>query len=869
MLMYGQEGSEGYQGRIGRGGSKRGGGGGSMRGGRGGSKRGGGGGGSRRDGDGMLCPKPRSAVNGYGGADQHTDNDEDGGSYPDKQCHGGSHPVQIERREEMDMERKDEDLTTKNVRIYVGGLGESVTSDDLCGTFSKMGVEIEAVDIIRTKGRSFAYIDFSHHSRDSLPKLFNTYNGCVWKGGRLRLEKAKEDYLDRMKREWDEDAQLASNTSTANDDVNIYNTEPPEKLKKGIISEKKQLRLFFPRLRKVKSLPFTGTGKHKYSFRRVEVPPLPTYFCDCEEHCGSLYRVGEKQIPVVEDQGGGMNKEEIQLMNSVMYKLFETETVSSAACNDVELTKEEDDSVKEINDLQLDETEGTDNDNDSVMEINDLQLDEAEGTDDDNLIINVVSRGRQTTWPNQDSKINKRKASNDGPTHLPLKKKTRKDEGNNANESVPIVSGGEGSSQAQLKGSAITSGAKNIESQSSTKQFSSTVSWSQKSSWRELVGDRSKSSITISDILPSTSSKKKKDKQHKFNTSLNFSDSENEKSPTHDKKVEDTAEAQPTKMDSASEKGGRYSSKKNKQRKFNASPNFSDSENEKSLVHEYQRDHLDKMVEDTAEAQPTNIDSASEKGGRDENEKSLVHEYQGDHLDKKVEDTAEAQPTNMDSDSEKEGGGGNKNSLMHECQEDQLDEKVEDTAEAQPRNADSASEKGGSQMPEYQRDQVDEKDVDTAEAQPIKSVSASVGRGSTWLHKSSWTQLVASNSSSSFSIRQILPDIAFDKEEPAKPATAITTNSEANRHDDASGSSIPSDGDVQGTAEASQITLTDDNIASAPTANIQDSAMNQSLSRDVADLETFSFKRTDASLKEFAKIKAALSEKRKRTSKKK
>lgn len=30
------------------------------------------------------------------------------------------------------------------------------------------------------------------------------YNGCKWKGGVLRVEKAKEHYMDRLRREWAE-----------------------------------------------------------------------------------------------------------------------------------------------------------------------------------------------------------------------------------------------------------------------------------------------------------------------------------------------------------------------------------------------------------------------------------------------------------------------------------------------------------------------------------------------------------------------------------------------------------------------------------------------------------------------------------------
>ena len=59
------------------------------------------------------------------------------------------------------------------VRLYVGGLGESVGRDDLLKIFSPMGF-VEAVEFVRTKGRSFAYIDFSPASENSLTKLFST-----------------------------------------------------------------------------------------------------------------------------------------------------------------------------------------------------------------------------------------------------------------------------------------------------------------------------------------------------------------------------------------------------------------------------------------------------------------------------------------------------------------------------------------------------------------------------------------------------------------------------------------------------------------------------------------------------------------------
>lgn len=70
------------------------------------------------------------------------------------------------------MEEGTETMTTK-IRVFVGGLGESVTGDDLRRIFGSLGV-VEGLDIVRTKGRSFAYVDFCPSSLNSLSKLFST-----------------------------------------------------------------------------------------------------------------------------------------------------------------------------------------------------------------------------------------------------------------------------------------------------------------------------------------------------------------------------------------------------------------------------------------------------------------------------------------------------------------------------------------------------------------------------------------------------------------------------------------------------------------------------------------------------------------------
>lgn len=244
------------------------------------------------------------------------------------------------------------------------------------------------------------------------------YNGCVWKGGRLRLEKAKEHYLPRLRREWDEVAAQVATEDTSEIPKNFLPSEKPKNL---LSSEKKQqqLQIFFPRLRKVifflskkggisfiishlscvwhflnhfnlrdlgncmlmsdfavqvKKIPFGGTGKHKYSFQRVEVPSLPKHFCACEEHSFPSHTEIEKRNCDLEKQSGGMNKEEINIMNEVMNKLFEKQNSSILVQDKTTLCNNEDNSLKSIDDMHFGDDE----------------------TDEDNLIINVVGKGKKT-----------------------------------------------------------------------------------------------------------------------------------------------------------------------------------------------------------------------------------------------------------------------------------------------------------------------------------------------------------------------------------------------------------------------------------------------------------------------------------------
>ena len=123
----------------------------------------------------------------------------------------------------------------------------------------------------------------------------------------------------------------------------------------------------------VKSIPFSGTGKHKYSFQNIKVPPLPVHFCDCEEHCKPFVPEREKLSIDRTAESGGINDEEISIMNAVMNKLFEKEQVSNA-----KNLGEEKDSFESPDALHSDECEDS-------------------ATDEDDLIINVETKKNKTS----------------------------------------------------------------------------------------------------------------------------------------------------------------------------------------------------------------------------------------------------------------------------------------------------------------------------------------------------------------------------------------------------------------------------------------------------------------------------------------
>lgn len=406
-----------------------------------------------------------------------------------------------------------------------------MTEEDLQKTFSNLG-SIDAVEIIRTKGRSFAYIDFLPSSDNSLPKLLSTYNGCMWKGGKLKLEKAKEHYIDRLKREQMEDAEAINSAQTNHVDGDEDMDASP-KLKSSHDSEKEQIRIFFPKLRKFKSLPFCGTGKHKYSFQRVEARPLPLHFCDCPEHsdpvetpketrvrnsvinrrfnrdsCPGFERLQLSKEARLQDskiQDEGMNEEEISIMNSVMKKLLDRKTSKME-------TKKLQDSPKQ--DVPT---------SDFPVDTNEIE----DETDDDDIKINVDSGQNnglfsencelQTSFVNEMAGSNEQSSYDDISTQSNHQIQDKKDKAS-GRKRIPLASENNEKDRAfpvskkKVRFQPIESEEHmenpNIVTEARTKKSSTQKGvWSQKSAWKELVGNGISSSFSLSHITTTPGSK--------------------------------------------------------------------------------------------------------------------------------------------------------------------------------------------------------------------------------------------------------------------------------------------------------------------------------------------------------------------------
>ncbi|XP_075517506.1 protein REPRESSOR OF SILENCING 3 isoform X1 [Primulina tabacum] len=435
----------------------------------------------------------------------------------------------------------------EKMRIYIGGLGATVMEGDLRKTFSSpvLGT-VESVEIIRSKGRSFAYLDFIPASEKGLAKLFSTYNGCMWKGGRLKLEKAKEHYLFRLRREWTKDNDIGKKLPDQNvcADVNLHTWQTT---KKNLDIEQMHLRIYFPKLRKIKPLPFKGSGKHKYSFQRVEVPPLPVHFCDCEEHSVPL-KLAEKKFGIYLDtETCGVNEEELNMVKSVLNKFLERENRAKPVSNVIEFTEKTYTSISSVDNVQ-------------VHGYEDDQV-----SDEDGLVINIIShpRNRVSLVKNrgQEHELRGSKKS----MHAFGKKRKTSVSMDDANVMPPYERKmRKQGSQDHVGDLRIDVTTRPAEIKSGSAHLTDGVALSKKSAWRDLVNQKGSAIFHISDVLTNhnppevASSSKKEMRDNRSSTdresekvpdiqSVKMHDVEDMRSST-DKESEKVPDIQPVKL---------------------------------------------------------------------------------------------------------------------------------------------------------------------------------------------------------------------------------------------------------------------------------------------------------------------------------
>ncbi|NXC45344.1 NOL8 protein, partial [Penelope pileata] len=107
-------------------------------------------------------------------------------------------------------------------RLYVGGLGHTVSKAELQERFGKFGRVLD-VEIITRKDdqgnptKTFAYVTVSISETD-LRKCISTLSKTKWKGGTLQIEFAKESFLHRLAMEREE-AKLQKEKSQRNDET--------------------------------------------------------------------------------------------------------------------------------------------------------------------------------------------------------------------------------------------------------------------------------------------------------------------------------------------------------------------------------------------------------------------------------------------------------------------------------------------------------------------------------------------------------------------------------------------------------------------------------------------------------------------------
>uniref|UniRef100_A0A7N0UQC1 RRM domain-containing protein n=1 Tax=Kalanchoe fedtschenkoi TaxID=63787 RepID=A0A7N0UQC1_KALFE len=829
---------------------------------------------------------------------------------------------------EVDKGAAEDNITTNSadqdgmctMRIFVGGLGEGVTDDDLRRMFVALG-RVDEIEIVRTKGRNMAYLNFTPSSPKSLAKLFSSFNGCVWKGGRLRIEKAKEHYLVKMKREQEQEheEELARNEMKCSvADVPVSCKKPT----KGPGAEKEQLRIFFPKLRKVKPLPFSGSGKHKYSFRNIQVPPLPTHFCDCELHSVPYDAPIGNGVVNYGAQKSGVDEKEFHLMNSVLNKF---------------ITKDENTPVKDESAGQNEQTGLSNVSNvDSPSDQNTLNSD----PDEDGIILNIAGAMNEAdfSWKLEDKIVSEYQESRghhpqplgaDDKRLLDSNKKRKLDK----EESNVAINATRKRKKDDFKGAVVSLVG---DKQGEVLPQRSNPLRTQKSKWQEFVGQGSDSSFKLSNVLshglaadkmqnkPSEKFSSATDEDYYDGSSLSEQlDNSDDESNQSDEDDTDTDYTEVS-ADESAQGAELHEDTKTESSKSDEPGDDAEASNEKRTHESLQHDTEEDSSESEEPAEDSNDESAKQEDieedsckpqkrvgeakasteeSADESEQKMDTEEESsksEDLDDEVvgstddsakqEDTAEELNDSEEQDDESEASTEESADESTQDSMEQEDYKVESSNSVELKNFDEAEKSSGNSL--IQRNIFEQLPTNSGvnklqevfKPTETEDESDKFSKGATWSQKMPWTELVSDRESSYFSISQILlgdtlknqvetePNIEFKDNIACHPSKALTSETAPVSSSDLTNTiaELPEPKNINYSAHHREACNPSGAIKSEDEESKKahaDVALNQAPLLKTDTYESRPFMRSAASLKEWAKTKEAI--RRSRTKKRK
>merc|ERR1711936_47243 len=90
-------------------------------------------------------------------------------------------------------------------RVFIGGLFEGVTEEDVVGRFQSFGEVSDTTIVCKKDGegsvtKTFGYVTLKTTTQ-KLNRCFAVYGGTMWKGSQIKVQLAKENFIAKLERE--------------------------------------------------------------------------------------------------------------------------------------------------------------------------------------------------------------------------------------------------------------------------------------------------------------------------------------------------------------------------------------------------------------------------------------------------------------------------------------------------------------------------------------------------------------------------------------------------------------------------------------------------------------------------------------------